>query len=186
MTERQQQILKIAVDMIADQGYASLTMRALARASGMKLGALQYHFRTSEEMLKALVEYIASAYDQSFRSLRDQDKPPGVREIVIFILDDEAGGSLNGDHLWPQLWAMQQVEPLVSDLMEDLYADYYSILTNALKRSRSSAPDAEALMLLSLLEGTTIFMGEGRRWAAKAKLVRKTILDFVDARYENS
>jgi len=138
MTERQQQILKIAVEMIADRGYASLTMRALARASGMKLGALQYHFRTSEEMLKALVEYIASAYAQSYRSLQDQDEPPGVREIVIFILDDEAGSRLKGDHLWPQLWAMQQIEPLVSDLMEDLYADYYSILTNARTRCGSA------------------------------------------------
>lgn len=186
MTERKQQILKIALEMIADQGYASLTMRALARASGMKLGALQYHFRTSEEMLKALVGYITSAYSHSFRSLESRDDPPSIREIVIFVLDDDAGDGLGGDHLWPQLWAMQQVEPLVSELVEDLYADYYSILTNALKRSKSSAPDAEALILLSLLEGTTIFMGEGRRWAPKAKLVRKTILDFVDSRYGNS
>jgi AcrR family transcriptional regulator len=51
MSERKQQILQTAIEMIADEGYESLTMHALARASGMKLGALQYHFRTSEEML---------------------------------------------------------------------------------------------------------------------------------------
>ncbi len=186
MTERKQEILKAAVEMIADQGYPSLTMRALARASGMKLGALQYHFRTSEEMLRALVGYIDDAYNQSFRRLQDRDEPPSVREIVIFILDDEAGGALSGDHLWPQLWAMQQVEPLVSDLLEDLYAYYYSALTEALKRSGNTAPEAEALTLMSLLEGTTIFLGEGRRWANKAKPVRKTILDFVDQRYGSS
>ncbi len=52
MTERQQQILQTAIEIIADEGYASLTMRAIARACDMKLGALQYHFRTSDEMLK--------------------------------------------------------------------------------------------------------------------------------------
>ncbi|NKB98957.1 MAG: TetR family transcriptional regulator [Pseudomonadales bacterium] len=180
MTERKQEIIKIAIEMIADQGYASLSMRALARASGMKLGALQYHFRTSEEMLRALVGYIADAYSQSFRTLQDRDDSPSVREIVLFILDDEAGADLSGDHLWPQLWAMQQVEPLVSDLVEDLYAYYYSVLTEALKRSKSAAPESDALVLLSLVEGTTIFMGKGRRWTKKAKPVRKAILDFVD------
>ena len=55
MTDRKQQILQITIEMIADEGYASLTMRALARASGMKLGALQYHFKTFDKMLRALV-----------------------------------------------------------------------------------------------------------------------------------
>ena len=77
--------------MIADEGYGSLTMRALARASIMKLGALQYHFRTSEEMLRALVDYIAESYRRFFDALRNQHNPPGIREIVMFILDDDAG-----------------------------------------------------------------------------------------------
>ena len=52
--ERKQEILQIAIEIIADEGYSSLTMRSLARASGMKLGALQYHFRTWEALLRAL------------------------------------------------------------------------------------------------------------------------------------
>ena len=91
MTERREEILKIAVDIIANEGYASLTMRALARASGMKLGALQYHFRTSEDLLRALVAYISDAYNQSFSKLQDREEPPSVREVVVFILDDTAG-----------------------------------------------------------------------------------------------
>lgn len=44
MSGRKQQILQAAIDIIVDQGYASLSMRAVARASDVKLGALQYHF----------------------------------------------------------------------------------------------------------------------------------------------
>lgn len=186
MSERRQEILKIAVEIIADKGYASLTMRALARASGMKLGALQYHFRTSEVMLRALVGYISDAYNESFRTLIERDDPPSVRDIVIFILDDEAGDVLSGDRLWPQLWAMEQVEPLISELLEEFYSYYFSILHEALKREGSSTPEAEALALMSLLEGSTIFMGEGRRWVKSGKAVRRTILDFVDQRYGSS
>ena len=44
-TDRKTEILRAAIELIADEGYGSLSMRALARASGMKLGALQYHFQ---------------------------------------------------------------------------------------------------------------------------------------------
>ena len=55
---RKTEILRSAIELIADEGYGSLSMRALARASGMKLGALQYHFRTWDALLIALVDYI--------------------------------------------------------------------------------------------------------------------------------
>ena len=183
MSERKQQILQTAIEIIADEGYGSLSMRALARASGMKLGALQYHFRTSKEMLRALVDYIAESYRRSFDSLRNQDEPPGAREMVMFILEDAAGEALLGDRLWPQLWAMQQVEPLVSDLVEDVYAKYITTLEEALEVAGSSAPRAEALCLMSLLEGAMIFMGSGRRWEGDAKAFGDTVLEFVDNRY---
>jgi AcrR family transcriptional regulator len=35
------EILRQAIELIADEGYGSLSMRALARASGKKLGALK-------------------------------------------------------------------------------------------------------------------------------------------------
>ena len=102
---------------------------------------------------------------------------------MIFILNDEAGNTLFGDRLWPQLWAMQQVEPLVSDLVEDIYANYITILEEALEAAGSSAPRAEALCLMSLLEGSTIFMGSGRRWESDAKAFGDTVLKFIDGRY---
>jgi hypothetical protein len=36
---------------------------------------------------------------------------------------------------------------------------------------------------MSMLEGSTIFMGRGRRWAKAAKTVRKTIFTFIENRY---
>lgn len=187
MTERKQQILHTAIEMIADEGYGSLTMRALARASGMKLGALQYHFRTSDEMLRALVDYIGEAYRQSYKTLSDsmgaKEAPLGVHEIVTFIADDNAGDALFGDKLWPQLWAMQQVEPLVSDLVEDIYTGYVDTLEGALTAAGSSAPRTDALCLMSLLEGSTIFLGSGRRWEGDAQAVRDRVLEFIVSRY---
>ena len=183
ITERQQEILQNAIEMIADEGYAALTMRALARASGMKLGALQYHFRTSEDLLRALVDYVSQSYRQAFESLRNQDELPSLAELAAFVLDDKAGDALCGDRLWPQLWAMQQVEPLVSDLVEDVYAIYIAILEEVLITRGSPAPHTDALWLMSLLEGTTIFLGSGRRWEKEADSVRNRILKIINDKY---
>lgn len=158
-------------------------MRALARASGMKLGALQYHFRTRDEMLRAMVGYIATEYQKAFKSMGSDVGPLRVRDIAMFMLDDSGGDLLLSDRLWPQLWAMEQVEPLVGDLLEDVYAEYLTVLERALEADGSESPHAEALCLMSLLEGESLFTGSGRRWEADRKAVRETILKFIDASY---
>ena len=83
----------------------------------MKLGALQYHFRTREDMLRALAEYISHEYRQSFEAQKPEDALPGLNELVQFILDDAPGSKLQSDRLFPQLWAMAQNEPLMEALL---------------------------------------------------------------------
>ena len=38
-------------------------------------------------------------------------------------------------------------------------------------------------MLMSMVEGSTLFVGHGRRWASDAKAVRKSVLAFLDDIY---
>jgi len=118
-------------------------------------------------MLGALVGCISECHRLSLESLQNcannLHQQLEVRDVVVFILNDNPGEGLLSDRLWPQLWAMQLVEPLVSDLVDDIYAAYIAILEKALVASGKTTPRAEALFLTSLLEGSTIFMGSGRR-----------------------
>ena len=193
MNERRTEILRAAIGLIADEGYASLSMRALARVVDMKLGSLQYHFRSSDELLKAIVGFVSASYDESFAELRQntqqnprQNEGPGLSEIITFIMDDRGGANIVSDRLWPQLWAMQQVEPLVSDLVEVIYSTYLKVLEQALRRVGASAPRAEALLLMSMLEGSTIFLGDGRRWQKDGKAVRRSVLEYIEHRYSGT
>ena len=183
VSDRQQQILQEAIGIIALEGYGKLTMRALARASGMKLGALQYHFRTLEDMLRALAAYIAKVYRQSFEALKSDADALGLRDVVQFILDDVPGSALQSDRLFPQLWAMARVEPVMEALLDDIYVEYLDKLEKRLVGMGSKAPRAEALALMSLIEGATLFVGSDRRWADDADAVRDAALAFIGARY---
>ena len=182
---RKTEILRSAIELIADEGYGSLSMRALARASGMKLGALQYHFRTWDALLIALVEYIEAEIIVALDTEGGFSAQPSVTHLIEFMLDEHVGTSdkLFNDRLWAQLWAMEQVEPLVSDLLEELYANFLAILEAMLAAHGAVNPRAEALMLLSMVEGESLFMGSGRRWEKDRAAVRNTILSFVEERY---
>lgn len=185
VSDRKQQILEEAIGIIASEGYGKLTMRALARASGMKLGALQYHFRTWEDMLRALAKFIGDTYNQSFEELKAESNALSLQDVIQFILDDVPGSALQADRLFPQLWAMARVEPVMEALLDDIYVEYLEKLEKRLVDMGSTAPRPEALALMSLLEGSTLFVGSDRRWAQDAGAVRDAALAFIDARYGN-
>ena len=183
--ERKLEILQFAIEIIANEGYSSLSMRSLARASGMKLGALQYYFRTWEDLLRSLVGVIDSEIKAEWKS-QGLDEDATVYDIADFMLDGSSSppGEISlGDKLWPQLWAMEEVEPLVADLLEEIYAEYLQYLVAAMAKAGIESPQGEALCLMSLLEGESLFTGEGRRWQKDRALVRETILNFVENRY---
>jgi AcrR family transcriptional regulator len=182
MSGRKQQILQAAINIIVDQGYASLSMRALARASGMKLGALQYHFRTSDEMLRGLVAYIADIYQCKFESMTS-DSPLTISDVLEFASSEPADGELRSDKLWPQLWAMGQVHPLVAELVDDIYEKYCLILVDLLKQAGSKSPRAEAIALMSFVEGSTIFIAAGRPWETDESDVRRVVNDLIKQKY---
>ena len=182
MSERKQQILQAAVDIIVDEGYGSLSMRALARASGIKLGALQYHFRTSEDMLRALVAYIADIYHSNFDAVK-ANEPLTIKGVLEFASSEPADGRLQADKLWPQLWAMGQVEPLVADLVDDIYAEYLQILEGLLHKAGSKNPRIESVTLMSFIEGTTVFVAPGKRWENDSAKIRSVVYDLVDQLY---
>lgn len=183
MSERRQQILQSAIDIITDEGYGSLSMRGLARASGVKLGALQYHFRTRADMLRAVVGYIAEAYRQTFDSMRKYDGSIGLKAFVEGVCGDPAQGKLRGNKLWPQLWAMGQVEPLVAELVDDIYAEYMRMLEELLKDLGNPKPRTEALLLMSLIEGSTIFVAPGKRWENDLDSLFEFMYRFIEDKY---
>ena len=184
MSERKLQILQTAIKIIADSGYGSLTMRALARESDIKLGALQYHFRTREVMLRDLVAYIAAEYKKKFELVTPDTDSLDIDELLTFLLTDPVEGLFQEDRLWPQLWGMMLVEPLVADLVDDLYRDYIQVFEKILERSGSTAPRAEAVLIMSMVEGATLFVGKDRPWSDENTTVFELVREFIQDKYK--
>ena len=181
--DRKQKLLQTAINIIATQGYAKLTMRALARSDGIKLGALQYHFPTWEALLTALAQYIGDSYESAFAALKDKPGGADLDELVLFVIDDIPGTFLHSDNLFPQLWAMAQVEPVMAEMLDAIYTKYLLRIEDCLIALAHPSPKAEALALMSLIEGATIFVGANRRWHKDAAALQTTILEIIQSRY---
>jgi len=177
MTERKIQILQNAIDIIAHQGYSKLSMRAVARKSELKLGALQYHYPKWDNLLKAIADYIIHLYDLNAK--QEYKGSIDLEEILIFILDDPPKSIIPTDKLFPQLWAMTEVEPIMKNLMNEIYEMYFNKLKKLLEKAGAAQPRIQALALMSFLEGTTLFISKDSKWENDADKVKEFALDYI-------
>lgn len=56
LTERREEILKAATELIAARGYKGVTLEAFATACGMTKAGLLHHFRSREELLISILK----------------------------------------------------------------------------------------------------------------------------------
>lgn len=181
MSARKEQILLETIRIITDEGYSSLSMRAVARASGLTLGALQYHFPTWEDLLRSLADRISDKYWTAHAESSPRDEGPTLLGTVQFILDDTPGVEFESDRLFPQLWAMAQVEPVMKELLGKIYDRYRQILEEALLAEGITRPQVYALGLMTLLESTTLFIELHPSSSETKKTERDCIMAFVDS-----
>ena len=187
MSTRREQILHNAIALIVSKGYAALTMRAVARDSGLTLGALQYHYPTRNDLLNGLTNFIAAQYTRSFSDyVKGLDEDVSLLHASLdFSLVDPVEPIFKTDRLFPQLWAMSLVEPSVKELLDNLYQEYLSFLEECLRQRGVTAPQSDALVLMGLFEGLTLFVARGQRWEAQLPSTVAAARAFIDARYND-
>lgn len=78
--ERREQILAVAVDLLATEPYERLTMASVAAAAGLAKGTPYLYWRTKEELFLAA---LSDEYSQFWQSLRDALAGLGPEEARI-------------------------------------------------------------------------------------------------------
>jgi AcrR family transcriptional regulator len=70
---KKQALLDAATALVADRGYAALTLDAVGVAAGVSKGGVLYHFPTKDALVSAMVEALATAFDADQRAAHDAD-----------------------------------------------------------------------------------------------------------------
>lgn len=171
-TETVDLILKSALDVLIDEGAAAFTLRRIAARCGMKVGNLSYHFARKELlinlMLDDLLEYYEGLLDETVRQ-------PGLTPeaqlamIIELCLDDIR--TKRTTHVFTELWALANHNEFVADRVAAFYRHAHANIAMVIAPLNPALSpdevDMVARFISASMEGTTIFAGHGKAWAAQ-------------------
>ncbi|GAA3940619.1 TetR/AcrR family transcriptional regulator [Actinomadura viridis] len=92
--DRRGQLLAVAAELFATQGYSKTTVRDIADAAGILAGSIYHHFDSKEAMLDEILRELLSGLHERFAAIegRDDDPRATLSELVraSFAAIDEA------------------------------------------------------------------------------------------------
>ncbi|MEM7282024.1 MAG: TetR/AcrR family transcriptional regulator [Pseudomonadota bacterium] len=178
--ERRRQILDVAQSLLATKGFAALTLRNAATASGIRLSTLQYHFATREILFEAAFQDIADkAWNDILQLISDDIENDPKKRLGQFIKSlclSTQSDTLTG--LFVELWAAARTHGFASNIMDQYYEDAVALLAELIRDTLRDITPREsrrrAILMLSTVEGLSLFRQMDQRQSRKSVVSRKS------------
>ena len=179
-------ILNAAREVFIEAGYAALTMRKVAARAGISIGNLNYYYRTKEDLLRDLLEYVINDYLEEFarrRLIAGHSPEKQLLAVLTFWIEDL--GTSETTVFFPELWALGNHDPHIAELVDDLYAKARQPLNELIPQINPTLTKKEAeqiaLYMCAAMEGLTVFVGNGKSWSGQIKEIKQvTIRNFME------
>jgi AcrR family transcriptional regulator len=152
-----------AVELIAEQGWAGVTTRAVAGRAGVNHSLVHYHFGSVDGLLlQAATSALAEAGDESLALLEDDDLASGLRASLRSLVRSVEDGPL----------AVATVEFLVQacrhedmrDWLGQVLAQYRGVMAERFRRAEAECaiesrdPDALAVLVAAIFDGLSLHL----------------------------
>lgn len=162
--QRKQQILRIAMDVLAFRGYSQFTMRNIASRAGITLRNLQYYFRTKRDLFRAVVEQMILVELESARNAiasPTMTSEERFRAFIDYSIRDNESPLVSGFQF--ELWALATRDDFAracSDRMTSVYCEFICDLIEPLTphltpRERRN----KSAIIQSMLQGAPLISG---------------------------
>ncbi|MDD3283417.1 MAG: helix-turn-helix domain containing protein, partial [Candidatus Cloacimonetes bacterium] len=86
ITKRQMEIVKAAIQVIAQQGYEKLTTKKLAQSIGVTDAALYRHFESKKELIRMVLCYFEQVSCEVIQRINSLQISP-LEKVSRFVLD---------------------------------------------------------------------------------------------------
>lgn len=162
--ETRELILRTALTILIEEGYRAMSMRRVAAACDLKFGNLTYHYRSREDLVRAMMDAVIRSYEIEFEDIMHMPGVPPeerLRRMCMLILDDIR--SKKTTRFFPELWALSNHDPFVLERIQDLYVRARAPLLEIITEMRPDLPPTDretvSLFISGSMEGMTIFAG---------------------------
>lgn len=75
-------MIEVAIDIIALEGLSHLTMQRVADKAGVSSALVVFHFKTKENLLRAIMQFLDVQYDEQWNRLVRDESIPLTQRIV--------------------------------------------------------------------------------------------------------
>lgn len=157
LTERQQDIVDAAMQIVVEQGTHKLTIRNVAAAIGVSEPAVYRHFASKHDLLVALLETLQSSITTLFAQVKTHHQPFGVfvetllsslfakiasnRAFALFVFTEEA------------FHADAELRPLLARMLDEMIDMLQGIIATY-QESGSCRSDLPSHSIATMLLGT--------------------------------
>lgn len=179
---RRLQVLAAARAIMISDGSAGLTVRNVASRVGIKLASVQYYFRTKAELVDAMMEETTRFYEAQITSILERpsaDPRDRFLSVVAFLVSDLRTGETA--RFFFELWALASRESRHRELVDRLYVHYRNAIKGLVRDLNPELGTAElerrAALVVSLIEGSTLFLGRDRPVRARVPGLEESIVE---------
>lgn len=179
-------ILAAAIELLAQEGQAALSMRKIAERVDMGLSAVQRHFPTWEALFRAMMTRVTADYVRVFDALLNETKASRRRQFenVLGHLLREVKRPVT-QSLFAQVWALAQSNDYARTIMQDMYAYergvfefFIAELNPGLERKDVAR---RAAMMLSQIEGLMLLIPQQTRFPASLAGIEQLCIENIMA-----
>lgn len=182
-------ILHVARDILAREGYAGLSMRAVAAQGGMSLSNVQHYYNSKDDLLEALLLYTMELFQHKIDSI--SASMTGASRIRRFLstcdmfLDELCDPVTHA--IFFELWALASRNAFASRLMDKMLARERKAMFYLIRGLNPAISDDDymqrAMMMVAQIEGLMLFRlnkdERGEEFVAARAALRKILTDLA-------
>jgi AcrR family transcriptional regulator len=186
--ERREQILEATWHVIAVSGFRSLRLSDVAKRAGVSSGMIHYYFDTKRDLLKAAFERYYTHSMQRRQWIMETGKGPlELLKLIVESYVPVEDETLEGWHVWSELWVEGLREPDLQELNEEFYGQWRRLVAGIIRDGQDAGiiRDGSAIdlanMLIALIDGLAVqvLLGSRSMTAARMRAICMTFIDEV-------
>jgi AcrR family transcriptional regulator len=178
---RAQDILDAARALLAAEGYAGLSMRRVALASGMALSNVQHYYASKDLLLEALLLTTMDAFqarmDAIAAAMSERSQLERFLSTVDMFLEEITDPVIHA--LFFEIWALASRNPFASKLMDKMLGRERKTVYNMIRGLNPAISDEEtmqrAILMVAQIEGLMLFRLDKDRRRAQFDAVRASL-----------
>ena len=161
VAERQEELLRAAVEQIEARGVAAVRIADVAAALGVSNALVLYHFSTKEKLVAAAFAHAAEDDLAHLRRLLGR-RTTALRRLRAAVRWYAPTGQAKGWRLWIEGWSAALREPALREVVRDLDRQWKAALAEVIAEGVASGefgcpdPAGTALRLTALLDGLAV------------------------------